>query len=218
MKTTTYPVSGAASALALGLLLALGGCGGGGSDAPTSAGTTSGATTGTSGASTTTGTGTSTTTSAGTSTPTGSPLCTAPDFSAAALARINQIRAAGADCRTFGVFAPTTALGWSPLLTQAATAHSQDMAAANFFAHVGTGGSTLATRVTATGYPWQNLGENIGAGYADVDTVISIWMASDGHCANLMNPIFNAVGVACAAGNANTSYSNYWTMDLARPL
>ena len=43
-------------------------------------------------------------------------------------------------------------------------------------------------------------------------------MDSDGHCANIMNPNFTQIGMACIVrGSQANAYSNYWTMDLARP-
>ncbi len=147
--------------------------------------------------------------------PVAASTCGIGDFAATALARMNQLRAAGADCRSGGRFAPAGALGWNTLLTQAAERHSQDMVARNFFDHVGSDGSNLRVRVDATGYTWSGLGENIAAGYAGIDGVMAGWMASDSHCANLMNPRFTAVGLVCVPGTAATSYSSYWTMDLA---
>ena len=61
-----------------------------------------------------------------------------------------------------------------------------------------------------------SLGENIAAGYPTIDAVMTGWMASDGHCANLMNPNFNQVGLVCVPGTAADTYNTYWTMDLAR--
>ncbi len=148
--------------------------------------------------------------------PVAASTCGISDFAATALARMNQLRAAGADCRTGGQFAPATALAWSAPLTQAAERHSQDMVAHNFFAHTGSDGSTLAVRVNAAGYAWGNLGENIAAGYSGINNVMTGWMASDGHCANLMNPAFTEVGLVCVAGTAATAYNSYWTMDLGR--
>ena len=142
--------------------------------------------------------------------------CGVADFAATALARLNQMRAAGADCRSSGRFAPAASLGWSASLTQAAERHSQDMVAHDFFAHTGADGSTLADRVNATGYAWRTLGENIAAGQVGIEAALGGWLASDGHCANLMNPDFTEIGLVCVAGNANTRYATYWTMDLAR--
>ena len=148
--------------------------------------------------------------------PTAGSTCGIADFAATALARINQLRAAGASCRTGGTFLPAAAVTWSPLLTQSAETHSQDMVAKNFFSHTGSSGSSLSDRVNATGYAWSGLGENIAAGYGSIDSVMNGWMASDSHCANLMNPAFNQVGLVCVPGTAATTYNNYWTLDLAR--
>ena len=91
------------------------------------------------------------------------------------------------------------------------------MVANNFFSHTGSNGSTLGDRATAAGYAWSSLGENIAAGQASVAEVVDGWMKSDGHCANLMNAGFRDIGVACVAGNANTTYRTYWTQDFGTP-
>ena len=143
--------------------------------------------------------------------------CNLPDFAASALARVNQWRASGADCGSEGRFGPASALVWNDLLTQAATGHSQDMVTANFFSHTGSNGSTLAQRVNATGYAWSSLGENIAAGQTSVNSVVDGWIASPGHCANIMNPAFVEMGLACVAGTSANPYPTYWTMDLAQP-
>jgi uncharacterized protein YkwD len=110
------------------------------------------------------------------------------------------LRAAGANCRGGGNFAPAAALSWSPLPTQAAEAHSQDMVAQNFFSHTGSAGSSLGDRVNSSGYAWSILGENIAAGDPGIDKVMGGWIASDGHCANLMHPSFDQVGLVCVRG------------------
>ena len=140
-----------------------------------------------------------------------------PDFAAGALARINQYRAAGADCRSGGSYAPATALVWSDLLTQAAAGHSLDMASKNYFSHTSADGRTMVNRIDATGYQWSALGENIAAGYPSVNAVVDGWLQSDGHCANLMNPNFRDMGLACAAGAPTSTYRTYWTLDLGKP-
>ncbi|MDH5539732.1 MAG: CAP domain-containing protein [Rhizobacter sp.] len=143
--------------------------------------------------------------------------CGLSDFANSALARINQIRAAGATCGARGSFAPAAALGWSSPLTQSGEGHSRDMATANYFSHTSLDGRTLADRVNATGYAWSTIGENIAAGYSTVNSVMDGWTASDGHCANLMNPNFTEVGLACVPGASGSQYNTYWTMNLGRP-
>lgn len=143
--------------------------------------------------------------------------CNLPNFRASVLARINQVRATGADCGVDGVFPATAPVRWNDALTNAAEGHSQDMAAKNYFSHTSADGRTLAERVNATGYSWSSLGENIAAGYAGIDSVMDGWIASPGHCANLMNAGFAEVGVVCVPGTSADTYSTYWTMDLGRP-
>jgi uncharacterized protein YkwD len=143
--------------------------------------------------------------------------CNLPDFRAALLARINQLRAAGADCGSDGVFRAAASLAWNYRLTAAADAHSRDMAAQNYFSHTSADGRTFVDRINATGYAWTLLGENIAAGYATANAVMDGWIASPGHCANLMNPGFAEVGVACVPGTSADTYRSYWTMELGRP-
>ena len=91
------------------------------------------------------------------------------------------------------------------------------MSARNYFSHTSADGRTLRTRIEATGYAWSTIGENIAAGYSGVQTVVDAWMASPGHCVNIMTAAYTEMGMACVAGNANSTYGNYWTMDLAKP-
>ena len=191
-------------AVATALCALLAGCGGGGDAAAPAAGTVP----------TTAPVASSPATPAATST--GS-TCNLADFRASVLARINQVRASGANCGAEGMFGAAAPVTWNDKLTVAAEGHSQDMAAKNYFSHTSADGRTLADRVDATGYAWSGLGENIAAGYPGVNAVMDGWIASPGHCANLMNTGFAEVGVVCVPGTAGDTYSTYWTMDLGKP-
>jgi uncharacterized protein YkwD len=46
--------------------------------------------------------------------------------------------------------------------------------------------------------------------------VMSGWLASAGHCANLMNPVYKDFGAACVRNDA-TTYERYWTQVFAAP-
>lgn len=139
--------------------------------------------------------------------------CNLPDFQADMLEAVNARRAAGASCGAQGQFPPAAALTWNAALSQAAAGHSEDMVANNFFSHTGSNGSNVGDRATAAGYNWRTVGENIAAGQSSIAQVVDGWMKSDGHCANLMNAQYRDIGVACVAGNANTSYRTYWTQN-----
>jgi uncharacterized protein YkwD len=129
---------------------------------------------------------------------------------------LNLINAARAKARLCGrtsyrAAAPVT---WNPQLEQAAQRHSDDMASHNLFSHTGSDRSTPATRISATGYRWRTLGENIAAGYTTTQSVIDGWLKSPGHCANIMNGSFKEIGLARQI-NSSTRYGTYWTLDLA---
>lgn len=130
------------------------------------------------------------------------------------MALVNAHRAAGADCGSEGRFPSAAALSWNAALTLAALAHSDDMVAFNFFSHTGSGGSNAGQRATAAGYVWQSWGENIAAGQPSVAVVMAGWMASPGHCANIMRAGFRDIGLACVSGGAGNTYRSYWTMVL----
>jgi Cysteine-rich secretory protein family len=122
-----------------------------------------------------------------------------------------------ATCGSHGAFPSAAALSWNALLTQAAEAHSQDMAANDFFAHNSFDGRTFDQRITASGYNWSRVAENIAAGQTSVDEVMAGWMASEGHCVNIMNASLTEIGMVCVAGPASNDYRTYWAMDLGRP-
>lgn len=141
--------------------------------------------------------------------------CNLPNFQQEILDRVNQARAAGRSCGA-AYYGPAPALAWNANLFNAASAHSTDMAANNYFSHTSLDGRNAGQRITGAGYAWSAYGENIAAGQTSVQSVVDGWLASPGHCANIMNPRYADIGTACVAGGTSR-YPTYWTMDLARP-
>jgi uncharacterized protein YkwD len=186
-------------------LLCLAACGGSGS----SGGSADKATSGSSAS------GGGTTPPAGTIVVAPEDACAIAGFGEAMLAAVNTARATARWCgATWYPAAP--ALAWSAELAQAAAAHSHDMADNNFFSHTGSNGSTLVNRIDATGYVAVAWGENIYGGQTSVDAVMAGWLASAGHCANIMSANFSEIGAACARNDAS-AYTRYWTQDFAAP-
>jgi uncharacterized protein YkwD len=76
-------------------------------------------------------------------------------------------------------------------------------------------GADFAARISAVGFDWSNVGENIATGYSTPARVVKAWMASKGHCQNILNPQYRYVGT----GVANSPISGYstgagtWTQD-----
>ncbi|RJF73907.1 hypothetical protein D3875_19690 [Deinococcus cavernae] len=122
--------------------------------------------------------------------------------------------AARAQARTCGTttYAATTPLVYNALLEKAAQGHATDMATKNYFSHTSQDGRTFAQRISDTGYAWRTIGENIAAGQSTPESVVSGWLQSPGHCANIMNPAFKELSVGYAY-NTSSSYRYYWVQD-----
>jgi uncharacterized protein YkwD len=82
-------------------------------------------------------------------------------------------------------------------ITTDAEAWSIHMAADNIFEH-------------SASFPAGG-GENIAAGYASPAEVVSAWMNSEGHRANILNSSYSQAGAGYAFCNSST-YGNYWTL------
>ena len=115
--------------------------------------------------------------------------------------------------------AERSSAGVSPLtfcanLMTAAQRHSEDQAARSTMSHTGSNGSTMTQRVQGAGYVgWTSLGENVAAGYPTVTAVMSGWMGSTGHRANLLSASFQHVGVGRAPSGSGALY---WTQNFGR--
>jgi uncharacterized protein YkwD len=133
------------------------------------------------------------------------PSTTAPpaaDLASAVIAITNAERA------TAGL-APVTA---HPALMSAALAHSQDQASMLRMTHTGSDGSNAGQRIERAGYDWRTWAENVAVGYGTAALVMSGWMGSAGHRANILNRSFVHIGVAVVTGGDGRPY---WTMVLA---
>jgi len=97
-------------------------------------------------------------------------------------------------------------LGISAALTAAAQHHSDDQALRHTMTHNGGDGSTPAKRISAAGYKWRTVGENVAFGYPDEDTCMRQWMESPGHRANILGKKFTHFGSAVGYVNGKTPY------------
>lgn len=114
---------------------------------------------------------------------------------AALLAEVNDARDVSRSCDGNGISEPTTPLRWNYLLEEAAMIHTEDMVKNGFFAHQSaTDGSSPQDRTARVGYG-TGTGENIARG-KDQYSVIEQWLASPGHCLNIMSPRYGDLGLA----------------------
>ncbi|MCP4358974.1 MAG: CAP domain-containing protein [Chloroflexi bacterium] len=122
-------------------------------------------------------------------------------------------------------------------LETAANTHSKNMAVHNFFDHCDLDSEKSPwDRIDDAGYvEWNNLGENIAAGYNTPESVMEGWMDSSGHKENILSPDFWEMGIGyiyqatdqknvredndgdCQADSTqNGPYDHYWTQNFGR--
>jgi uncharacterized protein YkwD len=87
------------------------------------------------------------------------------------------------------------------------------------FSHTGDG-SDPAGRISAAGYPWSSVGENIAAGFPTARSVVAVWMGSSGHCQNILAPNFSDIGTGVSTRPVSgvSSGPATWTQDFALPM
>jgi uncharacterized protein YkwD len=83
-----------------------------------------------------------------------------------------------------------------------------------YFEHTGHDGSSPAQRVEAAGYRYRVVGENIASGPQTPQEVVQGWMASPGHCQNIMDARFADMGVAYTASRSGEARI-YWVQEFA---
>jgi len=97
-------------------------------------------------------------------------------------------------------------------VANAAAGQSTYQAQQQTMTHAGPGGNNAGSRLQAQGYTWNTWGENVAAGQGDCKSVMSAWLASPGHRANILNGSFVHIGIGNVVG---VNGVHYWTMDLA---
>ncbi|MFE1171420.1 CAP domain-containing protein [Streptomyces sp. NPDC058773] len=94
-------------------------------------------------------------------------------------------------------------------IQRAAQAHSDDMAARNYYEHNTPEGVDPGTRMTKAGFPWSSWAENIFKSPKDPATAVDGWMKSPGHRDNILNCSYKSTGVGVnLSGNGP-----WWTQD-----
>lgn len=148
------------------------------------------------------------------------PLAKIPDlsgFGQIILAAVNTARSRGATCGS-RAFPPAPPLTWNDALASASRAHSLDMAEQRNMDHQGKDGRLAAARARAAGYQWRRVGENIAVGQNSAEEVVAGWLASPGHCVNIMEPDFVEMGAAYAIDDPVGKPRVYWTQVFGRPF
>ena len=103
--------------------------------------------------------------------------------------------------------------GLSPLklnwqLSRVARYKSQDMIDKNYFSHTSPTYGSPFVMMTNFGINYSSAGENIAYGQQTATEVMTGWMNSSGHRANILNSSYTEIGVGLAKSSDGTCY---WT-------
>jgi uncharacterized protein YkwD len=101
------------------------------------------------------------------------------------------------------------ALSASTRLDRSAQGWTNTMVTSGVFSH----GTDFAARISAVGYVWTSAGENIATGFQTPRQVVTAWMASDGHCRNILDPTFADVGTGLSTHRLAQYGPSTWTQD-----
>jgi uncharacterized protein YkwD len=102
-----------------------------------------------------------------------------------------------------------SALAWDSRAAAVAQAHSRDMFDRHYFSHTSPDGRSTWDRLAARGINYSQAGENIAWGQGTGRAVLTAWLRSPGHRANIERGSFTHHGV----GKVGT----YWTHVFIRP-
>jgi uncharacterized YkwD family protein len=101
-----------------------------------------------------------------------------------------------------------SALTFDQSVSNVARTKSKDMAANNYFAHQSPTYGSAGDMLTKFGIRWSAWGENIASGQRTPEAVVTAWMNSSGHRANILSSNFSKIGVGYAV---NSNGTPYWT-------
>lgn len=100
-------------------------------------------------------------------------------------------------------------------LSRVARYKSQDMATKRYFSHTSPTYGSPFRMMEDFGIRFSSAGENIAMGQRTPQEVMTGWMNSPGHRANILNPSYTQIGVGLAK---SSNGSNYWTQMFIKPL
>ncbi len=128
--------------------------------------------------------------------------------------RLNALRRVAAPCMQGQ--ASATTLTWESRLAASAQEQAVDLALNERLSHVDARQRGFGARLRSVGYAAAGAGENLAAGQTNLDDALAAWLASPSHCANLMQPQFSDVGLACVQ-RRGSRFERYWVVQLGVP-
>ena len=108
---------------------------------------------------------------------------------------------------------PALTVNWQ--LARVARYKSQDMVNKNYFSHTSPTYGSPFTMMQNFGLKFSAAGENIAYGQSSAQAVVTAWMNSPGHRANILSSAYTQTGVGAAKTADGTLY---WTQDFMKPM
>jgi len=131
-----------------------------------------------------------------------------------AVEQLNAMRHQAAPCAAVG--AAMQRLSWETRLAASAQEQAADLAVHDRLSHVDSRNRSLGVRLRSVGYAAAGAGENLAAGQSGIDDALQAWLASPSHCANLMQPEYRDVGLACVQ-RRGSRYERFWVAHFGVP-
>jgi uncharacterized protein YkwD len=132
-----------------------------------------------------------------------------------AVEQLNALRRQAAPCAAAG--AAMQRLSWESRLAASATEQARNIALQDRLSHVDSNNRGLGARLRSVGYAAAGAGENLAAGQSAIDDTFQAWLASPSHCANLMQPEYRDVGLACVQ-RRGSRYHRFWVAHFGAPV
>lgn len=106
-------------------------------------------------------------------------------------------------------------LRWNDRLADAAANHAADLQTCGRLDHTGCDGSDLKLRLDRVGYAYRRAAENLALCMCPPAEAVALWLASDGHRANLLDPAVAELGAAMRPDTADAR-RQLWVLVLGR--
>lgn len=109
------------------------------------------------------------------------------------------------------------ALQTSSVLEQAAQLKATDMFTNQYWSHTSPQGKQPWDFIRTAGYDYQAAGENLARDFMSTSEMIDAWMNSPTHRVNIVNPRYQAIGVAVVNGTLNGTETTLVVQLFGRP-
>jgi hypothetical protein len=112
-----------------------------------------------------------------------------------------------------------SALDLSPVLAQAATVKSSDMANYQYFSHFRPSDNKRGISfISDSGYTYQSAGENLAVYFESETDLVKAWMSSPTHKKNILSNSYSQTGVGVTQGVYQGYGTSYVAQFFAKPL